>query len=109
MTRRSVGPAPTRLGEQAGVVDPDTLRFPLEMLVLITAGERLAYAQRPEEGTLVVLDTARGRMVNPYDVDLDGPLAVPELFSADAATSVHVEGVRYLVTTVLDEGYGLRG
>ena len=79
-----------------------------EQLVLITAGERLAYAQRPEEGTLVVLDTSQGQMVNPYDVDLEGPLAVPELFSADAATSVHVEDTRYLVTTTLDEGYGMR-
>lgn len=80
-----------------------------EPLVLRSAGERLAYAQRPEEGTLVVLDTGQGRMVDPYDVDLTGPLAVPELFSADAATSVHVEQDRYLVTTTLDEGYGLRG
>ena len=79
-----------------------------EQLVLIAAGERLAYAQRPEEGTLVVLDTSQGQMVNPYDVDLEGPLAVPELFSADAATSVHVEDTRYLVTTTLDEGYGMR-
>ena len=76
--------------------------------MLIAAGERLAYAQRPEEGTLVVLDTSQGQMVNPYDVDLEGPLAVPELFSADAATSVHVEDTRYLVTTTLDEGYGMR-
>ena len=79
-----------------------------EQLVLIAAGERLAYAQRPEEWTLVVLDTSQGQMVNPYDVDLEGPLAVPELFSADAATSVHVEDTRYLVTTTLDEGYGMR-
>ncbi|HLQ80688.1 MAG TPA: hypothetical protein VK122_06300 [Brachybacterium sp.] len=76
--------------------------------MLITTGERLAYAQRPEQGTLVVLDTAQGRMVDPYDVDLEGPPAVSELFSADAATSVYVEGVRYLVATTLDEGYGLR-
>lgn len=79
-----------------------------EPLVLLSAGERLAYAQRPQEGTLVVLDTARGQMVNPYDVDLEGPLAVPELFSAEAATSVYVEETRYLVTTTLDEAYGLR-
>ncbi|AXK46502.1 hypothetical protein [Brachybacterium saurashtrense] len=79
-----------------------------EALVLLSAGERLAYAQRPQEGTLVVLDTARGQMVNPYDVDLEGPLAVPELFSAEAATSVYVEETRYLVTTTLDEAYGLR-
>lgn len=79
-----------------------------EPLVLLAAGERLAYAQRPEEGTLVVLETAQGRMVIPYDVDLDGPLAVPELFSVDAGTSVRVEQTRYLVTTTLDEGYGLR-
>lgn len=80
-----------------------------EQLVLRSAGERLAYAQRPEEGSLVVLDTGQGRMVDPYDVDLTGPLAVPELFSAEAATSAHVERDRYLVTTTLDEGYGLRG
>ena len=80
-----------------------------EPLVLRSAGERLAYAQRPEEGTLVVLDTGQGQMVNPYDVDLEGPLAVPELFSADAAASVQVEETRYLVTTTLDEGYGRRG
>ena len=79
-----------------------------EPLVLRSAGERLAYAQRPEEGTLVVLDTGQGQMVNPYDVDLEGPLAVPELFSTDAATVVHVEQTRYLVTTTLDEAYGRR-
>ena len=79
-----------------------------ESVVLISAGERLAYAQRPEEGTLLVLDTSQGQLVNPYDVDLEGPLAVPELFSADAATSVYVEDTRYLVTTALDEDYGLR-
>lgn len=79
-----------------------------EQLVFLTAGERLAYAQRPEEGTLVVLDTSQGLLVQPYDADLTGPLAVPELFSADAATSVYVEDTRYLVTTTLDENYGLR-
>lgn len=79
-----------------------------EQLVFLTAGERLAYAQRPEEGTLVVLDTSQGLLVNPFDADLTGPLAVPELFSADAATSVYVETTRYLVTTTLDEAYGLR-
>ncbi|WP_299302180.1 hypothetical protein [uncultured Brachybacterium sp.] len=79
-----------------------------EELVLLTAGERLAYAQRPEEGTLVVLDTSQGLMVNPYDADLSGPLAVPELFSADAATSVRVEQKRHLVTTTLDQAYGMR-
>ena len=47
-------------------------------------------------------------MVHPYDADLTGPLAVPELFSADAATSVYIEDTRYLVTTTLDEEYGLR-
>lgn len=79
-----------------------------EQLVFLSAGERLAYAQRPEEGTLVVLDTSQGLMVQPYDADLTGPLAVPELFSADAATSVYIEDARYLVTTTLDEEYGLR-
>lgn len=79
-----------------------------EQLVFLSAGERLAYAQRPEEGTLVVLETSQGMMVQPYDVDLSGPLAVPELFSADAATSVYVEQKRYLVTTTLDQAYGLR-
>ncbi|MGO2311872.1 MAG: hypothetical protein ACTIOA_11590 [Brachybacterium tyrofermentans] len=80
-----------------------------EELVFLTAGERLAYAQRPEEGTLVVLDTSKGEMVQPYDADLTGLLAVPELFTEDAATSVHVEDTRYLVTTRLDEEYGMRG
>jgi hypothetical protein len=80
-----------------------------EPLALHSAGERLAYAQRPEEGTLVVLDTAQGRLVTPYDVDRDGPLAVPELFSAEAGAAVRVESTRYLVTTALDEAYGLRG
>ena len=79
-----------------------------EQLAFLTAGERLAYAQRPEEGTLVALDTSQGLLVNPFDADLTGPLAVPELFSADAATSVYVETTRYLVTTTLDEAYGLR-
>lgn len=79
-----------------------------EELVFLTAGERLAYAQRPEEGTLVVLDTSQGLLVNPYDADLTGPVAVPELFSADAATSVYVEQSRYLVTTTLDQAYGMR-
>lgn len=79
-----------------------------EQLVLLSAGERLAYAQRPKEGTLVVLDTSQGLLVNPFDADRSGPLAVPELFSADAATSVRIEQTRYLVTTTLDEAYGLR-
>ena len=76
--------------------------------MLLSAGERLAYAQRPKEGTLVVLDTSQGLLVNPFDADRSGPLAVPELFSADAATSVRIEQTRYLVTTTLDEAYGLR-
>lgn len=79
-----------------------------EQLRFITAGERLAYAQRQEEGTLVVLDTSHGRMVQPYDVDQTGALAVPEIFSADSAAAVDVDGARYLVTTTFDEDYGTR-
>lgn len=81
--------------------DPEALEF-------ITAGERLAYAQRPEEGTLVVLDTSQGVMVYPYDADLTGPLGVPEVFSTQAAAAVNVDGARYLVTTSLDEDFGTR-
>lgn len=81
--------------------DPETLEF-------ITAGERLAYARRTEEGTLVVLDTSQGVMVHPYDTDLSGPLGVPEVFSAEAAAAVNVDGARYLVTTTLDEEFGTR-
>lgn len=81
--------------------DPEELEF-------ITAGERLAYAQRPEEGTLVVLDTGRGMMVHPYDVDVSGPLGVPEVFSAETAAAVNVDGDRYLVTTEFDEDFGQR-
>src|SRR5699024_7303834 len=62
-----------------------------EALQLVSAGERLAYALRPEEGTLVVLDTGRGLMVQPYDVDRTGPLAVPEVFSAQTAAAVRIE------------------
>src|SRR5699024_9225084 len=76
--------------------DPETLEF-------ITAGERLAYARRTEEGTLVVLDTSQGVMVHPYDTDLSGPLGVPEAFSAQAAAAANVDGARYLVTTTADE------
>lgn len=79
-----------------------------EELDLISAGERLAYAVRRGEGTLVVLDTNRGLMVNPYDVDLEGPLAVPEVFSAETAAAVRIEEKRCLVTTAFDENYGLR-
>ena len=81
--------------------DPETLEF-------ITAGERLAYARRTEEGTLVVLDTSQGVMVHPYDTDLSGALGVPEVFSAEAAAAVNVDGARYLVTTTLDEEFGTR-
>ena len=80
-----------------------------EPLQLLCAGERLAYAVRPEEGTLVVLDTNRGIMVQPYDVDQEGPLAVPQLFSADTAAAVRVEERYLLVTTEFDEEYGQRG
>ncbi len=79
-----------------------------ESLDLISAGERLAYAMRREEGTLVVLDTLKGLMVNPYDVDSSAPLAMPELFSADAAAVVRAGERRCLVTTVFDEHFGTR-
>lgn len=79
-----------------------------EQLLFLTAGERLAYAQRQEEGTLVVLDTSQGRMVQPYDVDQEGALAVPEIFSGESAAAVDVGGPRYLVTTTFDEDYGTR-
>ena len=79
-----------------------------EPLTLVSAGERLAYAQREQEGTLVVLDTGQGRMVNPYDVDLSGPLAVPEVFTAESAAAVRVEDSRYLVTSEFDPEFGLR-
>lgn len=81
--------------------DPEPLEF-------LTAGERLAYALRREEGTLVVLDTSHGRMVQPYDVDQDGPLGVPEIFSAETAAAVDIDGTRVLVTTTFDEEYGTR-
>ncbi|ASK66289.1 hypothetical protein CFK39_11185 [Brachybacterium avium] len=79
-----------------------------EPLQLLCAGERLAYAVRPEEGTLVVLDTNHGLMVQPYDVDLTGPLAVPQVFSADTAAAVRIEEQFFLVTTEFDEDFGLR-
>lgn len=80
-----------------------------EQLVLISAGERLAYAVRRQEGTLVVLDTGQGQMIQPYDVDDDGPLAMPEVFSAETAAAVRVEERRLLVTTEFDPDYGRRG
>lgn len=79
-----------------------------EQLTFLTAGERLVYAVREEEGTLVVLDTSRGLMVHPFDVDQAGPLAVPEVFSADTAAAVNVGDEYYLVTTEFDEDYGTR-
>lgn len=81
--------------------DPEQLQF-------ITAGERLAYARRAEEGTLVVIDTSQGRLVQLDDVDQEGPLGVPKRFSAGTASAVDVEGSRYLVTTSVDEGFGTR-
>ncbi|MDN6400776.1 MAG: hypothetical protein L0K01_10035, partial [Brachybacterium sp.] len=63
---------------------------------------------RPEEGTLVVLDTNHGLMVQPYDVDRTGPLAVPQVFSADTAAAVRREEQYFLVTTEFDENFGLR-
>lgn len=56
----------------------------------------------------MVLDTNQGLMVQPYDVDRTGPLAVPEVFSAQTAAAVRIEERRILVTTRFDEGYGLR-
>lgn len=81
-------------------VDPEVLR-------LVSAGERLSYALRPEEGTLVVLDTLQGLMVQPYDVDVSGPLGVPEVFSAEAAVAVRIsDDTVHLVTTELDMDFG---
>ncbi len=57
----------------------------------------------------MVLDTNRGVMVQPYDVDQEGPLAVPQRFSADSAAAVRVQERHFLVTTEFDEEYGLRG
>lgn len=79
-----------------------------EELVFVSAGGRLAYAQRPEEGTLVVLDVGQGVMVHPYDVDVQAPLGVPEVFSLEGAAAVRVETARLLVTTELDENFGMR-
>lgn len=76
-----------------------------EQLELIGAGERLAYARRSEEGTLVVLDTSRGMMVHPYDAEADGSLAVPELFTAEAAAVVRTADRRFLITIEFDEEY----
>ena len=56
----------------------------------------------------MVLDTSRGLMVHPFDVDQAGPLAVPEVFSADTAAAVNVGDEYYLVTTEFDEDYGTR-
>lgn len=80
----------------------------VEPLQLVSAGERLAYAVRPGEGTLVVLDTHQGRMIQPYDADATGTLGMPETFTAEAAVAVRFEDERYLVTTVLDEAFGMR-
>ncbi len=80
-----------------------------EPLAFLTAGERLVYAVRPQEGTLVVLDSKQGTMVHPYDVDKDAPLAVPELFTADSAAAIRVDDeARYLVTTEFDPDFGTR-
>ena len=80
-----------------------------EPLHLLSAGERLAYAIRPQEGSLVVLDTGRGIMVQPYDVDLDGPLGIPEVFSAETAAALSIGEERYLVTIEFDPNFGRRG
>lgn len=79
-----------------------------EPLQLVSAGERLAYAARPQEGTLVVLDTLQGVMVQPYDADVSGTLGMPELFNAEAAAAVRFDRERCLVTTTLDESFGMR-
>lgn len=93
-------------------LDPDgTERWrhvDVEPLQLVSAGERLAYAVRPTEGTLVVLDTLQGLMVQPYDADVTGTLGMPETFNAAAATAVRFGDERYLVTTTLDESFGMR-
>lgn len=81
--------------------DADQLQF-------LTAGERLAYSVRREEGPLVVLDTARGIMVDPYDADLDAPLAVPEVFSSGSAAAVSLGRARHLVTSEFDPEFGMR-
>lgn len=80
----------------------------MEPVTLLCAGERLAYAIRPQEGTLLVLDTLGGRMVQPFDLDVDAPMGIPELFTARAATVVRSQGRRFLVTTTLDENFGQR-
>lgn len=83
--------------------DKDTLR-------LVSAGERLVYAVRQEEGSLVVLDAQAGLMVQPYDADkADLPLAMPELFTADMAAVVRAGERRLLVTTEFDPEFGMRG
>lgn len=79
-----------------------------EELDLISAGERLAYAVRRDEGTLVVIETEHGRMVQPYDADSDAPLAMPVVFSADAAAGVQAGSRQCLVTTEIDPEYGMR-
>src|SRR5699024_7867899 len=80
-----------------------------EPLELLCAGERLAYAVRPEEGTLVVMDTKCGVMVQPYDVDPEGALGGAQRCSADSAAAVRVQEQLFLVTTEFDEEYGQRG
>src|SRR5699024_9247834 len=80
-----------------------------EPLQLLSAGERLAYAVRPEEGTPVVLDTNRGGMGQPHDVGQEGPLAVPQRFSADSAAAVRVQEQPFPVPAGFDGGAGQRG
>lgn len=89
-------------GEEWGTKDP-------EALDLLCAGERLAFALRPKEGTLAVLDVFTGRLVQPYDTDKTGPLAVPEIFTTEGAAVVRVGETRYLATTQLDPDYGTKG
>ncbi len=94
-------------GIQADGEDPWAHEDP-EELQLISAGGRLAYAARPEEKTLVVLDSLQGLMVQPFDVDTKGPLGIPEVFTAEGGACVRVGADRVLVTTTLDENYGIR-
>ena len=44
----------------------------------------------------------------PYDADVSGTLGMPELFNAEAAAAVRFDRERCLVTTTLDESFGMR-
>lgn len=90
-------------GDEAWVhEDKDALR-------LVSAGERLVYAVRQGEGSLVVLDAEAGLMVQPYDADRnDLPPAMPELFTKDVAAVIRSGERRLLVTTEFDPEFGQR-